>query len=79
MDTLAYTPGQVGVAMESTGCNPDYIDYAYATFCNEEDFNEVCSGDYASLHQDVADTCFAGDNSFNVSDATSGSDGGAGE
>ena len=67
----SYTSGQVGVALESAGCNPDFIDHAYAMFCDEETFNEVSSGDYSALHQGVADTCFGGNNDFGFSDTAS--------
>lgn len=64
-----YMPGQVGKAVESTGCSSDYIDQAYAMFCDEASFNEVSSGDYEALHQKVADLCFGGNASFGFSDA----------
>jgi Family of unknown function (DUF6559) len=66
-----YTSGQVGTALENSGCNSDYIDHAYAMFCDESTFSQVSNGDYSSLHQDVADTCFGGNSSFSFSDATS--------
>lgn len=80
-----YTSGQVGTALEKTGCNPDYVDHAYAMFCDESTFNEASGGNYESLHQEVADTCFGGNNGFGFSDATSfssgfgGGDGGGGD
>ncbi len=66
-----YTSGQVGVALETAGCNSDFIDHAYAIFCDETTFNEASSGDYNALHQNVADTCFGGNNNFGFSDAAS--------
>lgn len=83
-----YTPGQVGTAIESTGCNSDYIDHAYAMFCDETAFSEVSSADFDALHQEVADSCFDGNGSFNFSDTMSfsggngdfgGGDGGGGD
>jgi len=76
----AYTPGQVGTAVESTRCSSDYIDHAYAMFCDETSFNDVSSGDYETLHQEVADLCFSGNASFGFSDAAAFSgDVGAGD
>ncbi|MEX2962480.1 DUF6559 family protein [Microbulbifer sp. TYP-18] len=75
-----YTPGQVGTAVENTGCSSDYIDHAYAMFCDKASFNEVSSGNYEALHQEVADLCFSGNASFGFSDATAFSgDVGAGD
>lgn len=74
----AYSSGQVGVALENSGCNPDFIDHAYAMFCDESTFNEVSSGDYSALHRNVADTCFGGNSNFGFSDAASFSGGFAG-
>ena len=76
-----FTSGQVERAMEETGCNLDYIDHAYAMFCDEATFNENCSSDYESIHSEVADLCFGGNSNFSFSDAasySSHSDGGLG-
>ena len=76
-----YTPGQVATAMDQTGCNCDFIDFAYAMFCTEDAFNEVSNGDYNSLQQGIGDICFGGNSNFSFSDASSfseGSDGGSG-
>ena len=73
-----YTPGQVATAMEQTGCNCDFIDFAYAMFCTKEAFSEVSDGDYESIHQEVSDVCFGGNSNFNFSDASSFSEGGDG-
>lgn len=71
-----YTSGQVGTAIESTGCNPNYTDHAFAMFCTKDTFKEVSNSDYDSLHQEVADICFDGNNEFTFSDASSYSSGG---
>ena len=85
----SFTSGQVDRAMEETRCDSDYIDHAYAMFCDETTFNENCSSDYESIHNEVADICFSGNSSFSFSDAASysagsdsgvgGSDGGGGD
>jgi len=74
--TELFTPGQVGAAMEKTGCNSDYIDHAYAMFCSKDDFDSISDGDYDLLHKEVGDFCFGGNESFSFSDAVSFSEGG---
>ena len=71
-----YTPGQVATAMEQTGCNCEFIDFAYAMFCSKDSFNEVSDADYDSLHQEVSDICFGGNSNFSFCDAASFSEDG---
>ena len=62
--------------MEETGCNADFIDHAYAMFCDEGAFNEICASDYETIHSEIADLCFGGNTNFSFSDAASFSSGG---
>ncbi len=65
--------------MTKANCNADYLDYAYAMFCDEESFSEVGSSDYEAIHQEMADLCFDGNSNFSSGDVTSfsGDSGGA--
>lgn len=66
-----YTPGQVATAMDQTGCNCEFIDFAYAMFCSEDAFGEVCDGDYDSLREEISDLGIGGGSSFSFSDVAS--------
>ncbi len=44
-----YRSGQVATAMEKAGCNGNFIDFAYAMFCSEEEFSSVSSANFNSL------------------------------
>ena len=79
-----FSSGQVERAMEETGCDSYFIDYAYAMFCDESTFRENCSSDYETVHGEVADLCFSGNSNFSFSDAASfsgdsGNDSGGGD
>ncbi len=63
-----YSPGQVNKAIAETGCNATYANYAYAMFCSEDQFNEVCNEDYAELKGEIGNLCFGGNSGFNSSD-----------
>ncbi|MBB6523633.1 DUF6559 family protein [Pseudoteredinibacter isoporae] len=71
-----YTPGQVAKAMEEIGCDTSFIDYAYAMFCSEEDFETVSEGDYQSLQSEFNEVCSEGGGLFSSSDASIGDAGG---
>ncbi len=53
----AYTPAQVAKALEETGCDSDFIDHAYASYCSIEDFEQVSKGDYHSLQSEFNEVC----------------------
>ena len=63
-----YSPGQVNTAIAETSCNATYANYAYAMFCSEDRFNEVCNADYAELKGEIGDLCFGGNSGFSSSD-----------
>lgn len=71
-----YTPAQVVKALEETGCDSDFIDHAYASYCSIEDFEQVSSGDYYSLQFEFNEACSEGGGLFSSSDASIGDAGG---
>jgi len=63
-----YSLGQINKAIAETGCNAAYANYAYAMFCSEDKFNEVCELDYSQIKVEVGDLCFGGNSGFSSSD-----------
>lgn len=63
-----YSPGQVNAALGNTGCNLDFLDHAYAMFCDPATLNSICSGDFASLREQVAESLFNGNADFSFND-----------
>jgi hypothetical protein len=66
-----YTIAQVDRALEETGCNSKFSEFAYVMFCSEETFSTVSSKSYSSLKAEVADNFFSGDNSVDSFSADS--------
>ena len=66
-----YTPAQIETAMQETKCNVEHIDYAYVMFGKEEDVEQLCCDEYASVNCEIAESCFQGDEGFSVKDVFS--------
>jgi hypothetical protein len=72
-----YTIAQVDRALEDTGCNLKYSEYAYAMFCSEETFSQVSGTIYTELKAEIAENFFSGDSNFGVSGSDFGGVSGA--
>ena len=64
----SYTPGQIDRAMEETGCNSDFSDYAYVMFGSEEDFPNDRDHSYDEIHSEIGDIFFNGNGDFGAED-----------
>jgi hypothetical protein len=64
----AYSQGQIDRALEETGCNSNYSDYAYVMFGKEEDFPDTSSESYAELSSEIGEIFFDGNNDFGAQD-----------
>ena len=64
----AYSQGQIDKAIEETGCNSNYSDYAYVMFGKEDDFPSGSSEDYAEISEEIGEVFFNGDSDFSVQD-----------
>lgn len=64
----AYSQGQIDKAIEETGCNNNYSDYAYAMFGKEEDFSSMSSENYSELCDEIGDVFLNANSDFTAQD-----------
>ena len=67
----AYSQGQIDRAIEETGCNSNYSDYAYVMFGREEDHPSTDTQSYAEISNEIGEVFFSGNNDFDAQDFVS--------
>lgn len=64
----SYSLGQIDRAMQETGCDNDYSEYAYVMFGTAEEFPTDSTNSYGDLNGEVGEIFFDGNIDFSAQD-----------